>query len=449
MINVARPTKAANITLLLALALDAPVTLADNYRRYQRSGRLQPDNYLLKSFNDRHDPLFDRSPQTLDLGLSLGIGSDCGKVNFEGTMKSTLKNLLDSKYFGDVGRDIVSASPMLLACYMSPTWCAILKHTQMSANFLSLMRLDQCALIDKYTDNRTQDYYQERQTCVRRKIADNHGDLESAMDSCQNVYGSDLTNWAGRSSGDRSSVNKLIESSTKWAGLAGPEAERTTDLLKAFVGDTVLARGNVSVDYGNRHKALTPETHLKDIRNAAREKLCDDIVVRVEREAGRRTVDQLVTDTDLKEITPGSTEVLVDRQTIEAMTYLPYRQRQAACKRLADTVALTVFTKDVNRSVDVLTIATQNPNLPPERRAELEEKRRRLKESVDLTLELDRQRNEPLRNLLRDINAEGERYRDQYSADLIRDDESSIRTRQRRQTFIDCADGVMCPEGGG
>jgi hypothetical protein len=64
---------------------------------------------------------------------------------------------------------------------MSPTWCAILKHTQVNANFLSQMRLDQCALIDKYTDSRTEDYYRERQDCVRQKIADNGGDLENAM----------------------------------------------------------------------------------------------------------------------------------------------------------------------------------------------------------------------------------------------------------------------------
>jgi len=132
---------------------------------------------------------------------------------------------------------------------MSPTWCAILKHTQVSANFLSQMRLDQCALIDRYTDSRTDDYYRERQECVRQKIADNGGNLEQAMGECQGgVYGANLANWAGQSGGGKTPVSKLIESSAKWAGLSGPEATRTTDLLKAFVGDTVVASGNVSVE---------------------------------------------------------------------------------------------------------------------------------------------------------------------------------------------------------
>lgn len=437
-----------NMVIGFLLIMYANVTLAKDYRRYQRSGRFQSNDYLMKSFNERHDPIFENGSQVIDLGLNLGIGSDCGRVNFEGTMKSTLKNLLDSKYYGDIGKNIMASSPMLLTCYMSPTWCAILKHTQVNANFLSQMRLDQCALIDKYTDSRTEDYYRERQGCVRQKIADNGGDLENAMGSCQNVYNADLKNWAGKSSGDKTQTNKLIESSAKWAGLAGPEADRATDLVKAFVGDTVLSQGNVSVEYGTRRKALTPELHLKDLQNGMQKKLCDDIMVRVEREGTSRSVDQIVSDRELKALAPDSPEVLVDRQTVESLAFMPSRQRQAACKRLADTMALTIFTKDVNRSVDVLAVATQNPNLPPERKAEIEEKRRRLKESVDLTLELQRQRNEPLRNLLREINEKGEEYRDRYSAQAMREDESLIRTRQTRQVFIDCGDAVMCGNGG-
>ena len=214
------PHRALKMLLALSLLADADVLLAQDFQRYQRSGRFRSDDYLLKSFNEHHDPLFDRSTQIIDLGLDLGIGSDCGRVDFKGTMRSTLKNLLDSKYFGDLGRNIIASSPMLLTCYMSPTWCAILKHTQVSANFLSQMRLNQCALIDKYVDNRTDDYYRERQGCVRQKIADNGGDLEKAMGSCQNVYSSDLTNWAGKSSGNKTPTNKLWMRRLKSAPLA-------------------------------------------------------------------------------------------------------------------------------------------------------------------------------------------------------------------------------------
>jgi hypothetical protein len=433
---------------LSVLFVNASDALGQDYKRYQKSGKLRSDDYLMKSFSDRHDPVFDGNPNMLDLGLNLGIGSDCGRVNFEGTMKSTLKNLLDSKYFGDVGKDILAASPMLLTCYMSPTWCAILKHTQVSANFLSQMRLDQCALVDKYVDSRTEDYYRERQDCVRQKIADNGGDLEGAMAQCQgNVYAADIKNWAGSSTGEKTSSNKLIESSTKWAGLIGEEANRTTDLVKAFVGDTVIKHGNLSVEYGTRQKALTPERHLRELQVSIQQKLCDGLVLKVTRGAGRQTVDQLVTQGDLKDLAPSMDELLVDRQILEALAYMPTRQRAVVCKRLADTMALTMFTKDANRSMDVLTIATQNPNLPPERKAELEGKRRNLKESIDLTLELQRQRSEPLREVLSDISRQGDAYRDRYSARLMQEDESSITNRQAGRIYLDCADGVMCGNG--
>ena len=117
-----------NLWLGFILLMQANVTLAQDYKRYQRSGRFKSDDYLMKSFNEHHDAVFDNGSQVIDLGLNLGIGSDCGRVNFEGTMKSTLKNLLDSKYYGDIGKNIIGASPMLLTCYMSPTWCAIRKR---------------------------------------------------------------------------------------------------------------------------------------------------------------------------------------------------------------------------------------------------------------------------------------------------------------------------------
>ncbi len=436
------------IAIFVVFIVNTDIAKAQDYRRYQKSERFRSSDYLMKSFNDENDAIFNRGTQVVDLGLNLGIGSDCGRVNFEGTMRSTLQNMLDSKYFGDLGRNVVASSPMLLTCYMSPTWCAIVKQMQLNANFLSQMRLDQCSLVDRYTDSRTEDFYRERQDCVRQKIADNGGDLESAMGSCQNVYNVDLKNWAGKSGGTKTRVNKLIESSAKWAGLTGSEADRATDLVKAFVGDTVVSKGSVSVEYGSRHKALTPEVHLKELREKVQKKLCLDILSRLERDGGRRSVDQLVTESDLRELTPGRGDEVLDKQTIEALSFLPARQRQAACKKLGETIALTTFTNDVNRSVDLLTVAAQNPNLPPERRSEIEEKRKRLKESIDLTLELQRQRNEPLRHVLRDINELGERYRDQYSEEALRSDEAEIRSRQQEQVFGDCGDGILCGNGG-
>src|SRR6185437_16138462 len=90
-------------------------------------------------------------------------------------------------------------------------------------------------------------------------------------------------------------------------------------------------------------------------------------------------------------------------------------QRQAACRKLADAVAMTTLTKDLNRSLDILTVSAQDPHLPPNRKAELEEKRQAFKESVEMTLELQRQRNEPLNKVVSQINTDGLKYRGEVS----------------------------------
>jgi hypothetical protein len=445
-----KPERVLLLRLLfgMALASQAEIAMAQDYRTYQKSSQFRSEDYMLKSYGGHPDALFDSSPQLIDLGLNLAIGSDCGKVDFKSTIQSSLKNILDSKYWENVGKDIISASPMLLTCYMSPTWCAILKHGQVNASFLSNMRLNQCALIDRYTDKRTEDYEKERQDCTRKEISGKGGDLERAMSSCQgNVYSANIANWSGKSGGEKTATNKLIESSATWAGFTSPEAKRTTDLVKAFVGDTVVAQGNVSVEYGRRGKALTPETHLQGLQASIQNELCQKLLVRLVNEADRGTVDTLVSNRDLEKLAPGADEILVDRQTLEALSYMPERQRQAACKKLAGTVALTVFTKDVSRALDVLSIATQNPNLPPSRREEVEEKRRRLRESVELTLELEHQRNVPLRQVLTEINHQGSQFRDEYSEQVLKGDQNARRARAANTVFLDCGDGLLC-EGG-
>lgn len=429
--------------IAFALALNSDIALAQNsgQLRYDQQTTFSPNDYLLKSRDNRQDEVFDRY-QAVNLGVDLAIGSDCGRVDFQSTLRSSLSNMLDSKYFGDLGKNIIAASPMLATCYFSPTWCSILKHSQLSANFLSQMRLDQCALIDKYTDSRVDDFYQERQSCMRQKIEANSGDLETAMDSCQNVWQSDLASWSGSS--HKSQTNKLIESSAAWAGYSGPAATRSIDMLKAFVGDTTISKGRVAVEYGSRSQALTPQKYLQELRNDVHSKLCDQLVVRAISDRGQQSLQRTISDQELHEISGNSDEVLVDRQTIEALTFMPALQRAQACQKLAEAVAMTTLTKDLGRSLDILTVSSQNPHLPPHRRAEIEDKRKTFKESIELTLELQRQRSEPLNRVVSQINSEGIRYRGAVADRVLSTDAASREQEAARSVILDCADGIFC-----
>ena len=415
---------------------------------YRNKTNVGAHDYLFRSQGIPKDPVFDEY-RTVDVGVNLGIGSDCGRVDFKSTLQASLKNMLDSKYFGDMGKDIIAGSPMLLTCYFSPTWCAILKHSQLNANFMSQMRLNQCALVDKYVDSRVGDYYEERQNCVHKEIANNGGNIEAAMQSCNSspMYNADLSNWAGSKYGDKVATNKLIESSARWAGLDTDSGKSSIKLVQALVGDTVVSRGNVSVEYGDKPVALTPRTHLASVADDTYQNLCNRMMSRIDDDPDRNS-DRAVSSTDLEALGRSGDQLLVDRQTLRRLARMPYRVRTLYCRRLSDSVALAKFSDEMNRSLDILNVASQNPNLPEKRRQEILDKRRQLKDSVEETIELQKERNAPINEVVAQINQQGTDYEAAVTDERFSNENSQLRVETARKQFMDCADGVMC-EGKG
>lgn len=429
--------------LVFVILLFSQVLYAKEFN-YRHEQELNSNDYLFKDRTEGADSVFDKY-QTVDLGFNLAIGSDCGKVDFKNTLQGTLKNLLDAKYFESVGSSILSASPMLMTCYFSPTWCSILKHTRMNANFLSQMRLDQCALIDKYTDQRSEDFKKERQECVRKAIDRNNGNIENALNECQETseYSFNLSNWAGKRFGDKASQNKLIESSAKWAGFNDDNAKRSVELVKALVGDTVIGKGQISVEYGPKSKALTPRLRLYQIEKDTYQGLCQKLLKKLD----RSSIDAIKPD-ELKELGANKGENYLDRETLHYLSVLPYIKRGSYCRKLAYSISLTKFSKEMNRSLDILNILEQNPNLPDNRKREITQKRTRLKDSIDSTLKLQRLQNTPLNQVIAMINKEGKNYEGAYSKRLLDTKAASKNAKRSRNLLFDCSDGVLCQKGG-
>lgn len=429
---------------LAAMAFFPTITLAQV--DYQNTTTLSPNDYLLGSHGKRSDPVFDNF-RTVDLGIDLGIGADCGRIDFRGTMRAAFGNILDSKYIEDMGRDIIAASPMLLAAYFSPTWASILRESRARASMLANMRLDQCAMIDKYVDSRVEDYQQERQQCVRKEISNSGGNFEQAMESCGgNYWQADIANWSGDDTSGKASENELLGSSAKWAGLTGREAERTVSLVKALVGDTVVQHGVVSVSFGPGQKPLTPRTHLMALEKQTYADLCGGLLPRVEQNGGRgANIDRLVTDADLRRVSGESDNPLIDRQTLRSLTYLPPKQRALACRKLADAVSMSVFTMDMNKSLDFLSSpVAANPHLPEHRKQEADRKRRALKDQIEMTLALNKSKSEPLNQVLYQINDDGSKFQGIAADRALRLDEASHQTQRTADAFLDCADGLLC-----
>ena len=100
----------------------------------------------------------------------------------------------------------------------------------------------------------------------------------SALASCQNgVFERKAGHWSG-SGDDPSKPNRLLADSARWAGFQGAESDRITGLLQSMVGDTVLARGNVRVEYGPRANAYSPRSYLLSLENQIATEFCGKLL---------------------------------------------------------------------------------------------------------------------------------------------------------------------------
>ena len=97
-----------NLFLLIVFLSQAVFAAPD--LDYRNMGTLSPSDYLFGSHGRARDPVFDEY-RTVDLNLNIGLGADCGRMNIQNTMQTALRNVLDSKYLGDIGKDIIASSP--------------------------------------------------------------------------------------------------------------------------------------------------------------------------------------------------------------------------------------------------------------------------------------------------------------------------------------------------
>ena len=409
---------------------------------YRSTNEFSPTDYLMGAYGKLKDPVFDEY-RTIDLSVDIGLGSDCGRINIKNTLKAAFQNVLDEKYLEGMGKDILAASPMLLISYFSPTWASIIRHSRIRANFLSQLRLNQCKAIDKFIDDRVSDYYEERSRCVQKSIEKHDGNFERAMEGCKNYRDYDISSW----SGDGKSIeNKLIESAAKWAGFRGKRADKVIDLTKAFIGDTIIKQGRVSVDFGPRRVQLTPRTYLMEIKGHTFSKLCEDLMGKVVRSGGYKSnIYRVLSDRDLEEVSGRSQKHLIDRQTIISLAYLPYKKRQVACRKLSDALAMNIYSEDMGQTLDFISSKmVTNPHYPTKRRHEVDRKRRAFKDQVELTLALEKQNADPLNTVLYQINSEGAKYMRLATHRELEVETATHHDNQIESIFFNCADGIGC-----
>lgn len=430
-----------NLFLLMVFLAQAAFAAPD--LDYRNMGTLSPSDYLFGSHGRARDPVFDEY-RTVDLNLNIGLGADCGRMNIHNTMQAALRNILDSKYLGDIGKDIMASSPLLLTCYFSPTWCSILKHSQLQSNFLAQLRMNQCKAIDSYTDSKVNEFYEQRAECVRKANQQSGGNFEQSLEQCKNYWDTDLASWSG--GGDKTPENRLIEGTAKWAGFQGQSADRIVNITKAMIGDTIIKKGSLRIDYGPRRVQITPRTYLIDVKEDTFGKLCGGVVKKVLAQGGfRSNVYKLITDEDLKNLSGASEKYLIDRQTILSLAYLPHSKREIACKKLSDALAMSIFSDDMGRTIDFTSSKLAgNPHLPTKRKEEAIQKTMVLKDQIEMTLALEKQNSEPLNEVLHQINKEGEKYQRVVVEEELTLDRKQEMSKRLDNLFFDCADRIGC-----
>lgn len=426
---------------ILSLLIVSKPSYGDNFN-LRSSNSLDVNDYLFGSVGNYSDSLFDQVAD-VSLNVDIGIGSDCGQIDIKSTFQAALSNILDEKYLKSLGTKLMAASPMLITCYMSPTWCAILKHARLRANFLANLRMDQCKAIDQFIDSRVSDFYAERSQCVRNSIAENSGNFEKAMDQCGNNTTLSLSDWSG--SGKKTENNSIIQSTAEWAGFTTEGAKRIVNLTKSFIGDDIIKKGSISVDYGPKKIQFTPRTYLRDIKKAKYGALCKELLPKIMKEGGPKTnIYRVVSDKDLKDLS-GKDRPLIDRQTLLSLSFMPYHKRNAACRRLAEALAIGNFTEDMGQTIDFISskIGT-NPHLPKDKREDAERKRRALKDQIELTLTIDNDQKTPISKVLYMINKEGAKYKKEASKRQLSSGFNHRSNQRIESIFFDCADGYSC-----
>lgn len=428
--------------ILLALFITSSHALYANGFDHSYRERLRPKDYMFHQADRRLEPDVKRIGE---LDVDLGIGSDCGNLDIRSTLKGSLNNVLKSDYFGNVGRNMMGAAPMLTICYMSPTWCSILKSSRLEANFVAATRLEQCKIIDSYVDSRTQDFQAERQDCMRREMGRNGGNPDLAADQCGgSLYQRDFKSWAGPGDGRRAE-NSLIDSSARWAGYTNNHDKDMIQFVKAAVGDSIVSSGRVAVRFGEANQQVSPRQQLKHIKKEAYELLCEKIVPKV-LDRKNESIFKVVTQLDNHQLRLGTDLTLIDRPTIRSLASLGWFRREAACRKISYQMANKVMTHKSSQALEMLTTLLQNPHLPDHRRSELETKRQQLRDMIDITFRVEETENEALAKSLTDINREGEAERKREMNNRFDEIDQDYAKKRAYSALFDCSDGddIFC-----
>jgi len=142
----------------------------------------------------------------------------------------------------------------------------------------------------------------------------------------------------------------------------------------------------------------------------------------------------------------GELEHEIIKEEIAVLLGRVWATREVAMRKLSDALAMPTFTEKMDQSLDFMTRVTQNIHLPDNRKKEAEQKRKALKEQIEMTMLLEGQKSQPLNSVLAQINSEGEEYEGIARSHRVKTNAAVRGDEQSRARLMDCSDSIFCTD---
>lgn len=170
--------------------------------------------------------------------VSVAGGGGCTTGDFASEFKAMFNADALGDYFKGIASSAISAAPMLLLCYASPTLCDQVKHFKTMAQGVLAVRSAECQAIESAAMDAGKRMGKARQSqCIDEKTAGGAGMVE-ALDACKDA-GSE---WTGIDLKPLTSGMDVVQEALKRTGAS----EDVQKLAKAVLGDVRVTGSGAS-----------------------------------------------------------------------------------------------------------------------------------------------------------------------------------------------------------
>jgi hypothetical protein len=285
---------------------------------------------------------------------SFGLGLGCEGFNLEASFRSLLSGEAIKNYLQGNLQAIISAAPMLLLEYASPTLADTLKHLQNRSQELLHLNYLTCQDVMKAGEDYLSRLRKENQA---KEIQKNTGeDLQVAMQQVsQDTSLKNISNYNGQPIG--SGKLKIVQDGLTWA----KAPDETKKVASQIIGDVIID-GNGKLTYQEVEK--TPNQLFVEYRNDYEQKIT--MAVNYYLSSGR------VNSSDLEKISLPAFPV--KDVVIKSIGDLKSPKREMAIGKLASTLAHLKLITELNDLHFALTRAKQNPTISDTTKEVLDQK---------------------------------------------------------------------------